>query len=99
MGKPLTTATWRNDQVPQELTELHAHLSQLPMCWREKVLPLCERLAQYTRLQHRLVRIAQDAVDQLQLDVRYLTFDLEVTRRERDELLRDLGFDDDEPCL
>jgi hypothetical protein len=39
-----------------------------------------------SRLQTRLVHIAQDAVDQLQLDVKYLLYDLETTRRERDEL-------------
>jgi hypothetical protein len=96
MARPLPTSTeWRTDHVPLELKELQGHLTQAPHPWREKLLPLCERLAQYTRLQHRLVRIAQDAVDQLQLDVKYLTFDLEVTRKERDELLRELGFDDD----
>jgi hypothetical protein len=96
MAQPLSTTEWRTDQVPQELTELHSQLAQLPPSMREKVLPLCHRLAHYTRLQHRLVRIAQEAVDQLQLDVKYLTFDLEVTRRERDDLLKELGFDDDE---
>jgi hypothetical protein len=95
MAQPLSATEWRTDQVPQELRELHTHLKQLPLVWREKMLPLCDRLAQYTRLQQRLVNIAQDAVDQLQLDVKYLTFDLEVTRRERDDLLRELGFDDD----
>ena len=96
MAQPLSATEWRTDQVPQELKELHVHIGQLPVYWRDKLLPLCDRLAQYTRLQHRLVRIAQDAVDQLQLDVKYLNFDLEVTRRERDDLLRELGFEDEE---
>ena len=47
-------------------------------------LRLLHRLPQ--RLQGRLVKVAQDAVDQLQLDVKYLLFDVEATRRERDEL-------------
>jgi hypothetical protein len=95
MAKPLPTE-WRTDQVPQELCELKAQLSQVPQPWREKLMPLCERLSQYTRLQSRLVRIAQDAVDQLQLDVKYLLFDLEVTRKERDELMRELGREEEE---
>ena len=37
-----------------------------------------------------LFRIAQEAVDQLQLDAKYMQFDLEATRRERDELQREL---------
>ena len=34
----------------------------------------------------RIINIVQEAVQQLQLDVKYLVFDLEATRRERDEL-------------
>src|SRR5262249_43971141 len=77
---------WRKDQVPAELTELRTHLDKLPLPVREKLVPLCERVAHYTRLQGKLVRIAQDAVDQLNLDIKYLLFDLEATRRERNEL-------------
>ena len=77
---------WRKDHCPQDLPDLHNHLDQLPMHWREKLLPLCERVGHFSRLQAKLVHIAQDAVDQLQLDVKYLIYDLETTRRERDEL-------------
>jgi hypothetical protein len=34
--------------------------------------------------------LVQDALSQLRLDMKYLTFDLEATRRERDELRRKL---------
>lgn len=85
MAKPLPVE-WRKDQLPQELTDLRTHLDSLPLHWREKLMPLCDRVGHFTRLQGKLVRIAQDAVDQLQLDVKYLIFDLEATRRERDEL-------------
>lgn len=84
MANPLPTQ-WRKDEVPQELSELRTHLDRLPHHLREKVLPLCDKLGHFARLQGRLVRIAQDAVDQLQLDIKYLLFDLEATRRERDE--------------
>jgi hypothetical protein len=78
------------DQLPRELNELHSHLDLLPGYLRDKLAPLCDRLAHFVRLQGRLVRIAQDAVDQLQLDVKYLTFDLEATRRERDAYRKEL---------
>jgi hypothetical protein len=87
---------WRKDQYPQELVDLCTHLDQLPAPWRDKLLPLCERLGHFSRLQTRLVRIAQDAVDQLQLDVKYLLYDLETTRRERDELKEVLDALDEE---
>ena len=86
MAKPLPL-DWRKDQqLPNELIELRNHLDQLPLALREQLVPLCDRAGHFARLQSRLVRIAQDAVDQLQLDVKYLLFDLEATRRERDEL-------------
>jgi cell division protein FtsB len=84
------TVEWRKDQIPSELIELKLHIEQLPLHLRQKLLPLCERLHHYTRLHSRLLRIAQEAVDQLQLDSKYLNFDLEVTRRERDELMREI---------
>jgi hypothetical protein len=89
MAKPLPTE-WRHDQVPQELIDLRDHLDKLPLPFREKLVPLCDRLGHFTRLQSRLVRIAQDAVDQLQLDIKYLVFDLEATRRERDLLIHQI---------
>ena len=70
--------------------ELKKHLDQLPLHLRQKLLPLAERLHHYTRLHSRLLRIAQEAVDQMQLDMKYLQFDLEATRRERDELIREI---------
>ena len=85
MAQPLPLE-WRKDQLPQELMDLRSHLDKLPLHWREKLMPLCDRVSHFARLQSKLVRIAQDAVDQLQLDVKYLLFDLEATRRERDEL-------------
>jgi hypothetical protein len=82
MAESVRTTTTK-DQLPRELLELRTHLDLLPGYLRDKLVPLCERLSHFVRLQGRLVRIAQEAVDQLQLDVKYLTFDLEATRRER----------------
>jgi hypothetical protein len=85
---------WRKDQLPQELIDLRTHLDMLPGGLREKLVPLCDRVGHFARLQGRLVKIAQDAVDQLQLDVKYLMFDLEATRRERDSLRQELEEND-----
>jgi septal ring factor EnvC (AmiA/AmiB activator) len=40
---------------------------------------------------HRLLTLVQEALSQLRLDLKYLIFDLESTRRERDELKEKLG--------
>jgi hypothetical protein len=90
MSSPLPPE-WRHDpHIPRDLIDMRCHLDQLPLQFREKLVMLCDRVGHYARLQSRLVRIAQDAVDQLQLDVKYLSFDLEATRRERDEAIQQL---------
>jgi hypothetical protein len=95
MSKP-HSQEWRKDQIPAELLDLRKEIEQLPLHLRQKMLPMCERLYHYSRLHNRLLRIAQEAVDQLQLDVKYMQFDLEATRRERDELQRELRGTDEE---
>ncbi len=95
MAKP-HTQEWRKDQIPSELIELRTEIENLPLHLRQKMLPLCERLYHFSRLHSRLLRIAQEAVDQLQLDAKYMQFDLEATRRERDDLMREIrGLDEE----
>jgi hypothetical protein len=38
-----------------------------------------------TKRRRRILSLVQDALSQLRLDMKYLMFDLEATRRERDE--------------
>lgn len=85
MAQPLPVE-WRKDSLPQEMTDLRTGLEQLAAPSRDRLLRLCDRLGHHYRLQSKLVNLAQETVDQLQLDVKYLLFDLETTRRERDEL-------------
>lgn len=74
----------RTEHVPWELAELRRRMETLPVHWRGDLLPLCNRLTDWSRRQDRLVRAAQEAVNQLQLDIKYLHFDRDATRRERD---------------
>jgi hypothetical protein len=43
-----------------------------------------------TKRRRRILAMVQDALSQLRLDLKYLMFDLEATRRERDEYRRQL---------
>ncbi len=45
----------------------------------------CGHLTTDTRRRRRILSLVQDALSQLRLDMKYLMFDLEATRRERDE--------------
>ncbi len=80
----------KKDEVPPEVQELCKQVELLPRPSRDKLAPLCDKLAYFVQLQGRLIRIAQDAIDQLHLDNRYLLFDVEATRRERDALKQEL---------
>jgi hypothetical protein len=86
---------FEDDQQPQEFVQLHQWVSELPFYLRQKLLPACERVRQFIHLQGKLIKIAQDAVDDLQLEVKYLQFDVEATRREK-ALLQELQDDQDE---
>ena len=52
-------------------------------------MPVFDRVKQSTLRRRRILSLVQDALSQLRLDMKYLMFDLEATRRERDEF-RDL---------
>ncbi len=76
----------RDDQPLKEYVDLHQLIAGLPFYLRSKLLPLCEQVGQFIHLQNKLIRIAQDAVDDLLLETKYLQFDLEATRREKEQL-------------
>jgi len=72
--------------LPADLTELIEAVDQLPTEHRHALLPLVARVTQSTRRRRRILSLVQDALSQLRLDMKYLVFDLEATRRERDQV-------------
>ena len=44
------------------------------------------RVVDSTKRRRRILNLVQEALSQLRLDMKYLVFDLEATRRERDAL-------------
>jgi hypothetical protein len=79
------------EHLPKEMLALCRQVGLLPLAQRQMLGPLCEQVGNLLVMQRRLLHISQEAVDQLQLEVKYLLFDLDVTRRERDELRQELG--------
>lgn len=77
-----------NDEVPQEIAELAEAIAQLPPQFREKIDPSLARVIDTVKRRRRILSLVQDALSQLRLDMKYLAFDLEATRRERDEYRR-----------
>ena len=74
--------------LPADLLELGNLLASLPADYQRLVEPTFARVVESTRRRRRILNLVQDALGQLRLDMKYLMFDLEATRRERDEYRR-----------
>src|ERR1051325_10066541 len=72
-------------RLPADLLELCDLLNRLPGEYREQVEPIFYRVVESTKRRRRILSLVQDALSQLRLDMKYLMFDLEATRRERDD--------------
>jgi hypothetical protein len=77
-------------ELPLEIMELAAACDELPADLQQRIQPLMCRVLESTRRRRRILTLVQDALSQLRLDMKYLMFDLEATRRERDDYKRQL---------
>jgi len=73
------------EELPRELTELMEKIAELPAEHRAALAPSLGRVVESTRRRRRILTLVQEALSQLRLDMKYLMFDLDATRRERDE--------------
>jgi hypothetical protein len=73
------------DQLPADLQRLVAAIQSLPHEHSREVLVALDRVVESTKRRRRILSLVQDALSQLRLDMKYLVFDLEATRRERDD--------------
>lgn len=72
------------EELPKDVADLAAAISNLPAEYRSLLEPLAYRVVDSTRRRRRILNLVQEALSQLRLDMKYLVFDLEATRRERD---------------
>ncbi len=81
-----TRPTKVGEELPRELIELGRHIAALPPEYQTNLeAPYC-RVVDSTRRRRRILSLVQEALSQLRLDIKYLMFDLDMTRQERDEL-------------
>jgi hypothetical protein len=73
------------DQIPADLMRLSDAIHHLPEPYAAQLAPLVDAVLESTKRRRRILTLVQDALSQLRLDMKYLMFDLEATRRERDE--------------
>ena len=79
------------NELPTDIVELTQLISGLSAADRSRIEPVLARVVDSTRRRRRILALVQDALSQLRLDMKYLVFDLEATRRERDEYRARLG--------
>ena len=83
------------DELPKDVAELAAAVGSLPAEYRSRLEALMYRVVDSTKRRRRILNLVQEALSQLRLDMKYLVFDLEATRRERDALRQ--GPEDEHP--
>ncbi len=88
---PVRSEETKHEDIPTDLLELIAAVDSLPVEQRVRLLPALRRVTESSVRRRRILTLVQEALGQLRLDMKYLVFDLEATRRERDEFLEKLN--------
>jgi hypothetical protein len=84
-------------ELPAELIEMQEAIDGLSTEAKLLLQPLFQRVLESTNRRRKILQMVQESIGQLRLDMKYLVFDLEATRRERDELQRQASdFSDEE---
>ncbi|MFN8705627.1 MAG: transcriptional regulator [Planctomyces sp.] len=74
------------DVLPSEMLELEQAIQQMQGAEKAQLLLAWQRVSDSFQRRRRILNLVQEALSQLRLDVKYLMFDLETTRKERDQL-------------
>lgn len=74
------------ENLPVEMLELGRLIDSTRGSEREGLVLAYKRVSDSIQRRRRILNLVQEALSQLRLDVKYLMFDLETTRRERDQL-------------
>ena len=83
--KSSSEPTTSQEQIPADLLRLADAVHALPEAYAAQIAPLVDSVIESTKRRRRILTLVQDALSQLRLDMKYLMFDLEATRRERDD--------------
>jgi hypothetical protein len=74
-----------HEELPADILRLANAIRSLPDEYSRELIPALDRVMESTKRRRRILNLVQDALSQLRLDMKYLMFDLEATRRERDD--------------
>lgn len=79
-----------SENFPPDLNELLALIETLPVEKRHGFMDAAHRLAEKIENRRNILSFVQESLSQLRLDMKYMMFDLEATRHERDQYLNQL---------
>ncbi len=80
-----------SQELPRELIDLARNIAALPEEQQSELEVTYNQVVESVRRRRRILALVQEALSQLRLDIKYMMFDLEMTRKERDELRESLG--------
>ena len=72
-------------ELSSDIIQLIKAVDGLPSEHQQKIRPALNKAVNGIKRRRRILKLVQDALSQLRMDMKYLVFDLEATRRERDE--------------
>lgn len=87
---PCNGPTAPDDVLPEELVSLLDRVRALPAHLRADLEPAVGEALEEARFRGRVLSVARKALEQLRLDLELARFDLDATRREKEDLLRQL---------
>ncbi len=73
------------NELPREVLDLGRRIAALPEPQYRELEQAYARVVDCVRRRRRILELVQEALAQLRLDIKYLMFDLDATRKERDE--------------
>ncbi|MEZ6039281.1 MAG: transcriptional regulator [Planctomycetaceae bacterium] len=94
MTSPKRFKETETEALPSEMLEFERLLSRMQGGGKDELEAGWNRVCESFQRRRRILNLVQEALSQLRLDVKYLMFDLETTRRERDQLQAQLEEED-----
>jgi hypothetical protein len=76
------------EELPKDLVALVTKVAQLPEEHRRFLMKEMDDITESTMRRRRVIKLIQVALEDIKLNMQYLMFDLDATRRERDVALK-----------
>lgn len=96
IGSPVSKDAGEFEGIPHEWITLKSRIDRLPDAVRRELEPIMDEALEHARFRNRVLVVAKDALERLHLDLELARFDLDATRREKENLARRLSGDAEE---